>query len=59
MNFTLCHGSSKRKEQVGFKENKSMIFMYLVQGESKTSDIYKRKQTYKKPSQKQSMHVGS
>ena len=33
---------------MGFKESKSMIFMYLVQGMSKASNIHKRKQTYKK-----------
>ena len=32
---------------MGFKESKNMIFMYLVQGRSKASDIHKRKQTYK------------
>ena len=47
MNLALCHGSSKSKERVRFKESKSMIFMYLVQGRSKASNIHKRKQTYK------------
>ena len=47
MNLALCHGSSKNKEHEGFKESKSMIFMYLVQRKSKASDIHKRKQTYK------------
>ena len=48
MNLALCHGLSKSKELVGFRENKSVILAYLVPRRSDASNIPKRKQKISK-----------
>ena len=46
MNLALFHGLTKSQEQVESIGNKSMNFIYQVQGRSNASDIYERNQRY-------------
>ena len=47
MNLDLFHGLTKDQKQVESTGNKSMNFIYQVQGRSNALDIYERNQRYK------------